>query len=67
MEADSPTTAVPSKQSSSSSGKPEDLLVYVRRLRRDAEEFQGTIEEELRLTNEQVLDELDRQSKRRER
>lgn len=38
----------PSKKSSPSSGKPENVLVCVERLRQQAEEFQRTIEEELR-------------------
>jgi hypothetical protein len=43
----------PSKKSSPSSGKPENLLEYVARLRQQAEEFQRTVEEELRtLLNE---------------
>jgi hypothetical protein len=36
----------PSKKSSSSSGKPEDVLVYVERVRQQAEEFQRALEEE---------------------
>jgi hypothetical protein len=38
----------PSKKSSPSSSKPENVLVYVERLRQQAEEFQRTVEEELR-------------------
>jgi hypothetical protein len=38
----------PSKKSSPSSSKPEDLLVFVERLRQQAEEFQRTVEEEIR-------------------
>src|SRR5688572_17103897 len=43
----SPTMSGPSKKSSPSSGESEPLLVYVRRLRLHAEEFQRTVEEEL--------------------
>ena len=53
------------KKSSSSSGKTEDLLVYVERLRQQAEEFQRNVEEELRLTCAQLLEERLRQGKRR--
>ena len=53
------------KKSSSSSGKPEDLLVYVEWLRQQAEEFQRNLEEELRLTSAQLLEERVRQAKRR--
>jgi hypothetical protein len=38
----------PSKNSSFSSDKAENVLVYVERLRQQAEEFQRTVEEELR-------------------
>ena len=38
----------PSKKSSPSSDKPEHVLLYVERLRQDAEAFQRTVEEELR-------------------
>ena len=38
----------PSKKSSACSGKPENVLVRVERLRQQAEEFQRTVEEELR-------------------
>ena len=47
----------PSKKSSPSSGEPENLLVYVERLRQQAEEFQRTVEEELRLTRAQLFEE----------
>jgi hypothetical protein len=47
----------PSKKESLSSGKPENVLVYVERLRQQAEEFQRTVEEELR-TAHAVLEEL---------
>ena len=38
----------PLKKSSLSSDKAENVLVYVERLRQQAEEFQRTVEEELR-------------------
>jgi len=47
----------PPKTSSPSSGEPETLLVYVERLRQEAEEFQRTVEEELRLTRAQLFEE----------
>ena len=40
----------PSKKSSPSSGEPESLAVYVDRLRQEAEEFQRTVEVEIRAT-----------------
>jgi hypothetical protein len=52
----------PPKTSSPSSGKPEDLLVYVERLRQQAEEFQRTVEEEIRALSEELRV---RQTKRR--
>ena len=55
----------PSKKSSPSSGKPETVLVFVERLRQQAEEFQRTVEEGLR-TARALLEELHvRQAKRR--
>ena len=54
----------PSKKSLRSSGKPEDLIVYVEGLRQQAEEFQRTVEEEIRLTRAQLLEERVRQAKR---
>jgi hypothetical protein len=55
----------PSKKSSPSSDQPENLLVYVERLRQQAEEFRSTVEEELR-TARVLLEELHvRQAKRR--
>jgi hypothetical protein len=55
----------PSKKSSPSSGEPENLLVRVGRLHRQAEEFQRTVEEELRTTRA-LLEELHiREAKRR--
>ena len=39
--------AGPPKKSSPSSGKPENVLVCVERLRQQVEEFQRTVEEEL--------------------
>ena len=56
----------PSKKSSPSSGKPEDLLVYVERLRQQAEEFQRAVEEESRTVRALLLDERVRQAKRRD-
>jgi hypothetical protein len=55
----------PSKKLSPSSDKAENVLVYVERLRHQAEEFQRTVEEELR-TARALLDELHlREAKRR--
>ena len=51
---------------SAPSGTTEDLLLWVEWLRQQAEEFQKTIEEELRLARAQLLDERVRQAKRRE-
>jgi len=47
----------PSKKSSPSSDKPEDVLVYVERLRQQAEEFLRTVQEDLRLTRAQLFEE----------
>ena len=47
----------PTTTSSPPSGEPDDLLVYVERLRQQAEEFQRTLEEELRLTRAQLFEE----------
>jgi hypothetical protein len=55
----------PSKKSSPSSDKPEDVLVYVERLREQAEEFLRTVQEDLRLTRAQLFEERVRQAKRR--
>jgi hypothetical protein len=55
----------PSKKSSPSSDKPEDVLVYVERLRQQAEEFLRTVQEDLRLTRAQLFEERVRQAKRR--
>ena len=55
----------PLKTSSPSSGKPEDVLAYVERLRQQAEEFQRSVEDELRLTRAQLLEERVRQAQRR--
>ncbi len=48
------------------SGEPENLLVYVKRLRKQAEEFERTIKGEFRLTRAQLIEEpeLVRQAKR---
>ena len=53
------------KKPSSSSDKTGDLLVYVERLRQQAEEFQRTVEEEVRLVRAQLLEARVRQAKRR--
>ena len=54
----------PSRKSSPSSDKLENLLVYIERLRQQAEEFQRTVEEEL-LTLKAFIKELRiRQAKR---
>ena len=55
----------PSKKSSPFSGEPESLLVRVERLRQQAEEFQRTVEEELRTTREAIEELQVRQAKRR--
>lgn len=55
----------PSKKSSPSSDKLEDVLVYVERLRQQAEEFLRTVQEGLRLTRAQLFEERVRQAKRR--
>jgi hypothetical protein len=47
------------------SGKPENLLVYVERLRQQAEEFQGTVNKELQRTRALLDELLVRQAKRR--
>ena len=47
----------PTNESSVSSRKPESLLVYVERVRQQAEEFQKTVEEEPRRTT-RMLEEL---------
>ena len=61
----SPIMSGPSKKSSPASGEPENLLVRVGRLHRQAEEFQRTVEEELRTTRA-LLEELHiREAKRR--
>jgi hypothetical protein len=54
-------------QSSPSSGKPENLLVRIERLRQHAEEFQETVGEELRTARALLEELLGRQAKRRER
>ena len=45
--------SVPTRRSSPT-GEPEDLLVYVERLRQQAEDFGRTIEAEIRVTLEQI-------------
>ena len=44
----------PSKKSPPSSDKPESVLVYVERLRRQVEAFQRTVEEEFRALLEEL-------------
>ena len=48
----------PSKKPSPSSNKPEDILVFVERLRQQADEFHRTVEEELWRTARALLEEL---------
>ena len=55
----------PSKKSSLSSSEPENLLVRVERLRQQAEEFQRTIEEELRTVRAHLEELQGREAKRR--
>ena len=55
----------PSKKSSPSSDKPENVFVYVERLRQQAEEFQRTVQEDLRLTRAELFEERVSQAKRR--
>jgi hypothetical protein len=55
----------PSKKSLRSSGKLEDLIVYVEGLRQQAEEFLRAVEEECRTVRALLLDERVRQAKRR--
>ena len=55
----------PSKRSSPSSNRPENLLMFVERLRQQAEEFQRTIEDELRTVRALIEDLRVRQAKRR--
>jgi hypothetical protein len=49
---------------SSPSGQPENLLVWVEWIRQQAEEFQRTVEEELRTTRALIEELLVRQAKR---
>jgi hypothetical protein len=46
-------------------GKPENLLVWVERLRQRAEAFQRTVEQEVRTTRALIEELLVRQAKRR--
>ena len=55
----------PSKKSSPSSGKLENLLVFAERLRLQAEEFQATVEEEFRTVCALIEALRIRQAKRR--
>ena len=56
----------PSKKSSPSSEKLENVLVYVERLRQQAEEFQRMVQEDLRLTSAQLFEEERRQANKAE-
>jgi hypothetical protein len=65
MEAGLADMSGPSKNSSPFSGQPDHVLAYVEWLRQQAEEFQRTVEEELR-TARALLEELRlREAKRR--
>ena len=55
----------PSKKSSPSSRKNEDVLIYVERLRQQAEQFQRTVDEEVRTVRAQLEELQVRQAKRR--
>jgi hypothetical protein len=55
----------PSTHSSPSSGEPENLLVRVERLRRQAEDFQRRVEDEIRTVRALLEEERVRQAKRR--
>jgi hypothetical protein len=61
----SPTMSGPSKKSSPSFVEPENLLVRVGRLHRQAEEFQRSVEEELRTTRALIEELHIREAKRR--
>ena len=53
------------ERSTPSSGKPENLLVYVERLRQQAEDFLRAIEKELQTVRTVLFHERVRQAKRR--
>jgi len=55
----------PSTHPSPSSGEPENLLVRVERLRQQAEDFQRSIEDEVRTFGALLEEERIRQAKRR--
>jgi hypothetical protein len=55
----------PLKKSTPSSGKPENVFVYIERLRQQAEEFLRTVEEERRTTRALLEELYVRQAKRR--
>jgi predicted ATP-grasp superfamily ATP-dependent carboligase len=57
----------PSTHPSPSSGEPENLLVRVERLRQQAEDFQRSIEDEIRTLRALFEEERVRQAKRRGR
>lgn len=65
MGLESPNMSGPSKKSLPFSGEPENLLAYVKLLRQQAEEFQRTIEEELRTTSARLFELRIRLAKRR--
>ena len=54
-----------SKKSSPASGEPENLVVYVERLRKQAETFQRIVEEEIRMTRTLIEKRRVSQAKRR--
>jgi hypothetical protein len=62
---DSLTVSGPPKKSSPASGEPESLLLRVKRLRQEAEEFHRTVGEELRTTRALLEDLSVRQAKKR--
>ena len=55
----------PSRKSLPSPGQPENLLVYVNRLRQQAEDFQRTVEEEARTVRTLIEELRVRPAKRR--
>jgi hypothetical protein len=54
-----------SKKSSPASGEPENPVVYVERLRKQAETFQRIVEEEIRMTRTLIEKRRVSQAKRR--
>jgi hypothetical protein len=55
----------PSKKSSAFSDQPENVLAFVERVRRQAEAFKRSVEEELRMTRAAIQELRVRQAKRR--